>query len=154
MRSVKKGAKRKIVTINHCPLIAKLRGLAYFCGRLLILPPPHMRSVKKGAKRKIVTINHSHLIAKLRGLENVGCHISIFFLNFSILNKPKRVRPTDRGGQNKRIIESTCEQSCGGCENARGTTPCVDTHFMVGRAHFLIGVAFFFEKIHTNSGKI
>ena len=74
-------------------------------------------------------------------------------MKFSILNKPKRVRPTDRGLQNKRIFESTCDPSCDGCENARGPIPYVDTRFMIGRAHFLIEIVFFFEKMHTKSGK-
>jgi len=67
-------------------------------------------------------------------------------MKFSILNKPKRVRPTDRGLQNKRIFESTCDPSCDGCENARGPIPYVDTRFMIGRAHFLIEIVFFFRK--------
>jgi len=74
-------------------------------------------------------------------------------MKFSILNKPKRVRPTDRGLQNKRIFESTCDPSCDGCENARGPIPYVDTLFIIGRAHFLIEIVFFFEKMHTKSGK-
>ena len=74
-------------------------------------------------------------------------------MKFSILNKPKRVRPTDRGLQNKRIFESTCDPSCDGCENARGPIPYVDTRFMIGRAHFLIEIVFFSKKCTRNRAK-